>query len=83
LTYTEQDGTPYTFSFGETVLKTDDSVICPDSSNGPCLTADSLCPVDMGPNPPIPMCTPVPEYCHLNCLDPPEFDKTPPNCFSF
>jgi uncharacterized protein YjbI with pentapeptide repeats len=70
-TYTDQNGTPYTYEYGATMLQTDTSVVCPDNEFGPCSTGDSLCPVMSGPYPPVPPCTPVQEYCWENCEMPP------------
>jgi len=80
-TYMEQDGTPYTYSFGATNLLTNSTVVCPDNVRGPCDSGDSLCPVMSGPFPPIPTCVPVEQYCFENCLDPPCFLDVPdPTC---
>jgi uncharacterized protein YjbI with pentapeptide repeats len=79
--YVEQDGTPYTYAFGATRLKTDHTVICPDNGFGPCDSAESLCPVGDGPFPPVPPCTPVMQYCWENCFDPPNFSRQYPACF--
>ena len=56
--YMDQDGIPYTYAFGETQLKSDPTVTCPDGAGGPCTTGDSLCPIMSGPFPPIPPCIP-------------------------
>jgi uncharacterized protein YjbI with pentapeptide repeats len=80
-TYMDQNGTPYTYQYGETKLQTDDTVVCPNGERGPCATGDSLCPVNSGPYPPIPPCIPVAQYCYENCLTPPCFLDTPdPTC---
>jgi len=76
-TYMDQNGTPYTYQYGETKLQTDDTVVCPNGERGPCATGDSLCPVKSGPYPPIPPCIPVAQYCYENCLTPPCFLDTP------
>ncbi len=76
-TYMDQDGTPYTYSYGETLLLTDTSVICPDNVRGPCNNGDSLCPIMDGPFPPVPVCVPVEQYCYENCEDPPCFLDVP------
>lgn len=81
-TFTEQDGTPYTFEYGATALgpfATDGSVICPNEADGPC-TPGTLTPVDHGPFPPQPKCVPTYQFCFENCLDPPVYDVHPPNC---
>ena len=75
--YMDQDGIPYTYAFGETQLKTDATVTCPDGAGGPCTTGDSLCPIMMGPFPPIPPCVPAAQYCYENCLIPPCFKDVP------
>ena len=75
--YMDQDGVPYTYAFGETQLKSDATVTCPDGAGGPCTTGDSLCPIMMGPFPPIPPCVPVAQYCYENCLNPPCFKDVP------
>lgn len=79
-TFTEQDGTPFTFAYGATALgafATDTSVTCPNNDGGPC-TPGTLTPVDHGPFPPVPPCVPTYEYCFENCLDPPNFSQRPP-----
>ena len=79
-TFTEQDGTPFTFAYGATqlgALATDDTVICPNDASGPC-TMDTLTPVANGPFPPKPACVPSMQFCYENCLDPPVFDQHPP-----
>jgi uncharacterized protein YjbI with pentapeptide repeats len=76
-TYTEQDGVPYTYSYGETKLKSDGTVTCPDNHIGNCTSGDSLCPIEMGPFPPVPACAPSPEFCWENCYNPPCFDDVP------
>lgn len=79
-TFTEQDGTPFTYSYDATqlgALATDPSVICPNNANGPC-TPSTLTPVDHGPFPPIPPCVPSRDFCYQNCLDPPNFTNHPP-----
>ncbi len=79
-TFTEQDGTPFTYSYDATqlgALATDPSVICPNNANGPC-TAGTLTPVDNGPFPPIPPCVPSRDFCYENCLDPPNYTNHPP-----
>ncbi len=75
--YKDQDGIPYTYAFGPTKLQTDLSVTCPDGASGPCMTGDSLCPVRMGPFPPIPPCVPTEGFCYENCLNPPCFKDVP------
>ena len=75
--YMDQDGVPYTYAFGDTQLKSDATVTCPDGAGGPCTTGDSLCPIMMGPFPPIPPCVPVEQYCYENCLNPPCFKDVP------
>jgi len=79
-TFTEQDGTPFTYEYAATqlgALATDPSVICPNNANGPC-TPGTLTPVNNGPFPPIPPCVPSRDFCYENCLDPPNFTKHPP-----
>ena len=79
-TFTEQDGTPFTYNYAATqlgALATDPSVICPNNANGPC-TPGTLTPVNNGPFPPIPPCVPSRDFCYENCLDPPNFTKHPP-----
>jgi len=76
-TYMDQDGTPYTYSFGATMLQKDPTMVCPDNAFGPCDTGDSLCPIMSGPFPPIPPCVPVEAYCYENCLSPPCFLDVP------
>jgi len=81
-TFTEQDGTPFTFEYGATQLgafATDDSVTCPNDADGPC-TPSTLTPVDNGPFPPQPKCVPTYQFCYENCLDPPVYDVQPPQC---
>jgi uncharacterized protein YjbI with pentapeptide repeats len=79
--YTDQDGIPYTYAFGETKLQTDDSVTCPNGDSGPCTSGDLLCPVMSGPFPPVPPCVPSAQYCYENCLMPPCFKDIPdPTC---
>ena len=75
--YMDQDGVPYTYAFGATELKTDATVTCPDGAGGPCTTGDSLCPIMMGPFPPVPPCVPAAQYCYENCLSPPCFKDVP------
>jgi uncharacterized protein YjbI with pentapeptide repeats len=75
--YMDQDGVPYTYAFGATKLKSDATVTCPDGAGGPCTTGDSLCPIMMGPFPPIPPCVPAAQYCYENCLNPPCFKDVP------
>ena len=75
--YTDQDGIPYTYAFGATMLMTDTSVVCPNGSPGPCTSADSLCPLSSGPFPPVPPCVPTAQYCYENCLTPPCFKDVP------
>jgi len=78
--FTEQDGTPFTFAFEATMLgalATVGTVICPNNKSGPC-TADKLIPVADGPYPPQPPCVPSAQFCFENCLDPPNFSRTPP-----
>jgi uncharacterized protein YjbI with pentapeptide repeats len=79
-TFTEQDGTPFTYAYEATqlgALATDSSVICPNDANGPC-TSDTLTPVANGPFPPVPPCVPSRQFCYQNCLDPPDFTQHPP-----
>ena len=79
-TFTEQDGTPFTYEYAATqlgALATDPSIICPNNANGPC-GPGTLTPVNNGPFPPIPPCVPSREFCYENCLDPPVFTKHPP-----
>ena len=74
-TFTEQDGTPSTFMFGPTLLGAlalASDVTCPNDGPGPCNSAATLVPVDMGPFPPIPPCAPSSLFCWENCL--PDFD---------
>ena len=81
-TFTEQDGTPFTFEYNATQLgafASDGSVICPSNASGPC-TMDKLTPVDNGPFPPKPSCVPTYQFCYENCLDPPVYNQSPPNC---
>jgi hypothetical protein len=78
--FMEQDGTPFTFPFGATVLgafATDATVICPNDETGLC-SMDKLMPVADGPFPPQPPCVPSEQFCFENCLDPPNFDHKPP-----
>jgi uncharacterized protein YjbI with pentapeptide repeats len=78
-TFTEQDGTPFTFAYGATALgalATDPSVICPDSASGPC-GPGTLTP-NNGPFPPQPPCIPSEQFCYENCLNPPNFKNHPP-----
>ena len=80
-TFTEQDGTPFTFAYGATQLgafAADGSVICPNDASGPCNTPGSLVPVANGPFPPKPACVPTYEFCFENCLDPPNYSQKPP-----
>lgn len=78
-TFTEQDGTPFTFVYGATALgalATDPSVICPNSASGPC-GPGTLTP-NNGPFPPQPPCIPSEQFCYENCLSPPNFKDHPP-----
>lgn len=76
-TYKEQDGTPYTFQYGLTMLVTDGTTVCPDGEPGPCSTGDSLCPLMSGPFPPVPPCVPTMQFCYENCETPPCFKDVP------
>jgi len=79
-TFTEQDGTPFTFSYNATALgafASDASVICPNNASGPC-TANKLTPVANGPYPPQPACVPTYQFCFENCLNPPVYNNHPP-----
>jgi hypothetical protein len=70
-TFTEQDGTPYTYAYGATKLglaATTNTAFCPDSDTGPCVGA-KLTPVSGGPFPPVPACVPKPPR-YDNCLPP-------------
>jgi Pentapeptide repeats (8 copies) len=78
--FMEQDGTPFTFPYGATMLgalAADPSVICPNDESGPC-TIDKLTPVGTGPFPPQPACVPSEQFCFENCLSPPNFSDKPP-----
>ena len=69
--FTEQDGTPYTYPYGATKLglaATTADAFCPSSETGPC-TGTKLTPLDGGPYPPVPACTPAPPTW-TNCLPP-------------
>ncbi|MBF6842152.1 hypothetical protein, partial [Acinetobacter baumannii] len=71
--FTEQDGTPFTYCFGPTGLgliatSASAGVICPSSEFGPC-TAGKLTPIDNGPFPAKPTCVAVPPT-YSNCTKP-------------
>lgn len=71
-TFTEQNGMPFVYSYGATVLgaiATESDVICPDGNSGPCI-GDKLQPVTNGPFPPVPTCVPQPPN-YNNCSAPP------------
>lgn len=69
--FTEQDGTPYTYAYGVTQLglaATSTGAFCPNSDTGPCI-GNKLTPVKGGPYPPAPACVPkAPRYD--NCPPP-------------
>ena len=73
-TFTEQNGMPFNFQFGATVLggaASDPSVVCPNGENGPCVGA-KLQPVLNGPHPPVPTCVPgPPDYDNCSAPSPP------------